>query len=130
VAVIGGGSRRPEPGVRGVREEVETSAGDKSELGRIRRSRRRVTISFGRPLKLSFGPGGFWGSGGAAVSGVVVADPAGGVRHPPGPPYYNPQDGSTTCFHEDEYLYLAVGIADRLAGEEVFRLDVVTGQAE
>jgi hypothetical protein len=71
---------------------METSARDRSELGRIRRSRRRVTMSFGRPLKLSFGLGdvvGLWGGGGI---GGAVWDPARGLR----PPWATPLSGLLT----------------------------------
>jgi hypothetical protein len=48
---------------------VETSARDRSEIGRIRGSRRMVTMSFGGPLKLSFGPGGVFGPSGGGARG-------------------------------------------------------------
>jgi hypothetical protein len=79
VAVTGGGWRRPEPGGRGVSRRGRDFL-ERSELGRIRGSRRRVTMSFGGSLKSSFGPGGFMPRGGGGGR-LRQGDP-----HFPGPP--------------------------------------------
>jgi hypothetical protein len=82
MAVIGGGWRLRRPG-------METSARDRNELGRIRRSHRRVMMSFGDPFNLSFGLGGFRRTGPGGAGGWrrgVAADPARGFRRLVGQP--------------------------------------------